>query len=65
MTENSIPVNYFNIKVNIASSENINNAGIAEEYHLFIYLYCGHSLIICLPDTDHHWRLAFGNRLET
>lgn len=35
MTENSIPVNYFNIKVNIASSENINNAGIAEEYHLF------------------------------
>lgn len=35
MTENSIPVNYFNIKVNVASSENINNSTLAQEYHRF------------------------------
>lgn len=35
MTENSIPVNYFNIKVNVASSENINNSTMAQEYHRF------------------------------
>lgn len=35
MTENSIPVNYFNIKVNVASSENANNAILADDYHTF------------------------------
>ena len=35
MTENSIPVSYFNIKVNVASSENINNSTLAQEYHRF------------------------------
>lgn len=35
MTENSIPVDYFNIKVNVASSENINNSFMAQEYHRF------------------------------
>lgn len=35
MTENSIPVNYFNIKVNVASSENANNSRLAEDYHKF------------------------------
>lgn len=28
----------------------------------YVYLYCGYSFIICLPDTDNHRRLAFGNR---
>ena len=28
----------------------------------YVYLYCGYSLIVCLPDTDNHRRLAFGNR---
>ncbi len=32
MSENSIPVNYFNTKVNVASCENINNMCIAEWY---------------------------------
>ena len=35
MTENSIPVNYFNIKLNVASSENANNVLLADEYNLF------------------------------
>lgn len=35
MTDHSIPVNYFNVKVNVASSENINNAGCAEEANTF------------------------------
>lgn len=33
MTDNSIPVNYINVKVNVASSENANNARLAEWYH--------------------------------
>ncbi len=33
MTEGSIPVNYFNIKLNVASSENANNVCLAEEYN--------------------------------
>ena len=28
----------------------------------YVYLYCGYSLIVCLPDTDNYRRLAFGNR---
>lgn len=35
MTDNSIGENYFNIKVNVASSENINNSYLANEYHKF------------------------------
>ena len=33
MTDNSIPVNYINVKVNVASSENANNARLAEWFH--------------------------------
>lgn len=33
MTDKSIGVNYFNLKVNVASSENANNARIAERYN--------------------------------
>lgn len=35
MTENSTGVSYFNIKVNVASSENANNACLAEWYNRF------------------------------
>lgn len=35
MTENSVPVNYLNIKVNVASSEGINNAILADRYNRF------------------------------
>lgn len=35
MTENSVEVNYFNIKVNVASSENANNACLAERFFKF------------------------------
>ena len=35
MTENSIPVSYFNFKVNTASSEHINNILMSEWYHRF------------------------------
>ena len=33
MSENDIPVNYFNIKLNVASSENANNVILADEYN--------------------------------
>ncbi len=33
MTDNSIGVNYFNIKLNVASSENANNVVLADEYN--------------------------------
>ena len=35
MTENDIPVSYFNIKLNVASSENANNAVLADDYNNF------------------------------
>lgn len=35
LSEDSIPVNYFNYKVNIASSENANNACVTAEYEKF------------------------------
>lgn len=35
MRESSIPVNYFNIKVNVASSENANNVILADDYNEF------------------------------
>lgn len=35
MTDNSIPVKYFNIKLNVASSENANNIVMQDEYNNF------------------------------
>lgn len=35
MTDNSIPVNYFNFKLNVASSENVNNILMAEWYNKY------------------------------
>ena len=35
MTENDIPVSYFNIKLNVASSENANNTVLADDYNNF------------------------------
>ena len=35
LSENSIPINYFNCKVNVASCENINNMCLAEWYNRF------------------------------
>lgn len=35
MTENSVPVSYFNLKANVASSENANNVCLTDEYNTF------------------------------
>ena len=35
MTDNSIPVNYINVKVNVASSENANNSRLAQRFHQY------------------------------
>lgn len=35
MTDNSIPVNYFNLKANVASSENANNVCLTDDYNTF------------------------------
>lgn len=35
LTENSVPEKYFNIKLNVASSENANNALLADEFNSF------------------------------
>ena len=35
MTANSIPVSYFNIKLNVASSENANNVLLADDYNTY------------------------------
>ena len=35
MTDNSVPVSYFNLKANVASSESCNNVCLAEEYNLW------------------------------
>lgn len=35
MTNQSIPVNYINVKVNVASSENANNSRLAQRFHQY------------------------------
>ncbi len=46
MAEAAVPVNYFNIKLNVASSENANNVCLAEEYNR-------HNPYRSMPREDH------------
>ena len=44
MTDNSVPVNYFNLKANVASSESANNVCLADEYNTWNPYVCAPKL---------------------